>query len=335
MQTMLKHSFEASSDDIQLLSLMVTKKLKGDYGDPLPVSIEYELGDDPQRWEDRRQLNVMLTMTRGLTLRHQTVWWSDGSRDMEFIESAAEELDERISRFIDTQDDIRAMIAEVRAATKREIAKANRRGLAYRFVDIDLVASEHNYPSRVCPRISIERLSHSLRPEIASFEADCAYEVKYYFEMNREEQEKRVASRARLAEKGATGKIDAVVANALKSAGFDLPEVIDRLRQSDSWIVDIITEDQHFPLYWKNGAVYAHIRLEDGVSWNEGRLTFREAPKALTKRLVGRDLASVFQHPLLPDGLAIQYADGSKGGYGVLSCTPSFFHFDLASGHIW
>lgn len=200
------------------------------------------------------------------------------------------------------------MLKEVRATLSREIAKARRRGLPYRTLDVTLTPSatmSYDLPSVL---IGIEVLGPLLDAERVVFEAEGAGDVRGMFGDMREKQEQRLAMREKLAGLGGDVMIDAVTLAALHDANVSPAAAIAELRSSRNCIIDVDVRNGRMPLYVRDSIVIGNLPLGEGMHWNGGRLTIPVDRGIKAKNAKGKPLKRLIPHPLLDDDVLVEYA---------------------------
>jgi hypothetical protein len=338
-----------TNTDVHLVTMMVAKVLKDEHQiDEAPSFADYEVMEADVRPNRSTDIRVAIPLGRGISIDVKQHWWGDGNRDLSELAETAIGIAENFASVHEMKEDILAMTKEVRTAASREIAKANRRGLEYRLVSVVPGADNSNVSEGVVVDVTFERLSENLRPKLASFAADCAADVAGAFKADREAQEQRVARRLHLNDAGATGRIDSVVVNAMREAGHNVAEVLKLLATAVDQIVDVGDHDEEvrqfhsgkrdegkkwFRLYLNDGDVYARIEFGDGISWQEGKLSFQKAPLSLTKAK-GRPVRDIVNNSNFGD-IRVQSGSGKKGEYVVLYCTEDLLYFDADTGRLW
>jgi hypothetical protein len=335
-ETAVKTKVTASSD-VQVLAAMVAKVLRDEHSiDEAPSREDYRVAQGDPRSNGSTDILVGIKLARNLAIDVRQVWWTESDRTVEALVAAAGEIAEDIALVHDRRQDIIHMAAEVRAVVTREIAKAKRRGLPYSLVSASPKAVYDRVGEGIIIDVVFQGLSESLRPESASFGAECEADVVAAFDGRREVQEQRLSRRADLTAAGATGRIDSVVVNAMQGAGHDMAEVLKLLVTTDDCIVDVGDREDDmrmFRLHWNNGDVYAQITLGDGASWHEGQLTFQKAPVSPDNAKGGR-VRDIVDNPIFGD-VRVLSGSGKKGEYVSLNCTQDLLHFDADSGRLW
>lgn len=325
------------ADDLQLVALMTSKLLKADHGiDTPPVPADYRLFDKKQHANQSQELRVGIRIDRAVTVDVDHIWWGEEATDLTTLTDIAFQMADTISRMHAQRITIIEMLADVKAAARREVAKGRRQGIPYRLVSVTPVPSASDH-GEVCTEVLVETLGENLRFQLSRIEALNGGDVTEVFEAWKDEQSSRARLAGALEEVGATGQIDAVIVNALVAAGHDMAEVLARLATEEDRIVDIgggPAEERSFQLYWKEGQVFGWLNLADGGSWNEGRLYFRNSPIAL-KGVEGKRVSDVLANPVFGNNVRVTSASGDKGKIGTLSCTPDMLNFHAETGRLW
>jgi len=323
--------------DIQVVAAMVAKVLRHEHDiDEGPAPEDYRVAQQDVRFNGSTDILVGIKIDRTLSIDIRHHWWGEHDHRLDTLVAAAGEIAEDIALVHDRRQDIIDMATEVRAAVTREIAKAKRRGLPYRLVSVTPNPVYDRVEEGIIIDVVFQRLSESLRPESASFGAECAADVATAFEGCREVQEQRLSRRADLIAAGATGRIDSVVVNAMQEAGHNMAEVLKLLVTTDDCIVDVGERDDDmrmFRLHWNDGDVYAQITLGDGASWHEGRLTFQNAPVS-PENARGRRVRDIVDNAILGD-VRVRSGSGEEGKFVALFCTRDLLHFDADTGRLW
>lgn len=325
-----------SADDLQLVALMISKLLKADHGiDTPPVPADYRLVDKKQHASQSQELRVGIRIDRAVTVDVDHIWWGEEATDLTTLTDVATQMADTISRIHGQRNTIIEMLADVKAAARKEVAKGRRQGIPYRLLSVTPVPSADD--GDVCMLVMVETLGENLRPQHSQIDSLDGAGVTEVFDAWKDEQ----SSRARLArafdEVGATGQIDAVVVNALMAAGHDMAGVLAKVATEPDRIVDIgggPEEKRSFQLYWKEGQIFGWLNLSDGGSWNEGRLFFQNSPIAL-KGVEGKRVSEVLSNPVFGDNVRVMSASGDKGKSAALNCTPDMLNFHAETGRLW
>lgn len=326
-----------SDHDLQLLAALVARHLRREHESaPPPPAWAYRLEPSGQWVPGRMDVVLPVPVGRETAVRLVGSWHSDEFRDIEDLTGTAEQFAERISGLHASAGTNRSMLSQVRATVRREMAKANRRGLSYRLVDLapgDIEVDDPSLDFHV--RITLEMIGGTPQPEIMGFDACCAEDVTEIFAGLLEGQTSLARTWARMADAGATGAIDALVLADLTEAGVEIPVLLKQLHASPEWAIDIVTPaGEEKVLYWKDGIVEGHVTIGEG-SWNQGTVNLRNAPAALAGPVVGRPLAEVLPHHLLDDSIRIRRSHGRPGGTATLWCERRLSTFNAHTGQIW
>lgn len=323
--------------DLEIITLLVAKLLRDEhfiYRAPTPA--DYAIAPTGRALGASADLHVNVDLGRGMSIRVDHPWGADSDRDIETLVDDAQVISDKIAELRDHAPEIRGVIARVKAATKREIARAKRRGLPNELVSVAVMPVGATDNEHWIIRVEHAALAQSLKLEPFSFEATHESDVAAAFAGFLEVQISRAERRAALDEMGATGTIDAVVVAAIADAGLDVAEVLIGLRDSDDWTVDVASGgDRRFALHWQEGAVFAQVDLGDGVTWHENRLDFRKATKTVGEIDNGSPLSSFFEHPFLDERLVVRSGRSTEGERATIHCNRALLAFDADSGRIW
>jgi hypothetical protein len=337
-----KKSADALKDDIRLIAQLVAKRLRDEHcEDYAPTRDDYRLVNSVNFVRAGAELHVAVDLGRGLRANVFDVWWKDGDHDLDTLLRHSEDLADTVAEMRRQASDVHVMLSEVRRVAKREIAKANRRGLPYSLVSADLLPVQAGTHEEAVVRVEHNALGCSLKSERLAFDAACAEDVTASFAGFAEEQTRRAARRAELDRVGATGTIDAVLVAALEAACFDVPQVLAALRDSEDWIVDVGSpdgknpDDRGFRLHWNDGAVRSRVMLAEGIHWSEGKLHLERSPRAMDRVAAGTPLREVFNHPLIDERVSVLLGRGAKGGQATVYCREAMLNFNADSGRLW
>lgn len=333
----MKRTICREIEDLGLLALLVARQLRVEHGiDDGPAAGDYELVAGYGGRAAQKDLRLKVDLGRGASVRVSQLWWSVADRELENLVEAAEEFATEIARVRGEAADIRSMLSEVRAAAKREVAKANRRGVPHRLISIAPNPIQAGGSGDLSALVTVEMLDESARLGPHEFDACDAGEVAAEFQAAAERQSALAFRRTQLDRAGATGAIDAVVLARLRDWGVDVAGVLNRLRDEGDATIDVEAADgAKLCLYWKEGVVRSAFALADGVNWNEGRIRFTAAPKAVCGSVVGRPLAELFPHRYIGDDVIVLSACGKPGGHASLRCSEPLVHFDVQTGRVW
>jgi hypothetical protein len=323
-------------DDLHLLALLIAKRLHEEHAiDEAPARGDYRLCDSKVFAQAGKEVQVDVDLGRGLKVTIFDVWWDDNPELSSLLRNA-EDISERIADTLRDADATRAMVADVTAAARREIAKARRRGMPYTLTSVTLPRLQAGSHDLAVARVEHQALGRSLRLEPFAFHAESAEDVVRAFAGIADEQRRWMDRRAGLDRIGATGTIDSVVVAALVEAGLDMPQVLATLRDAEDWIVDLdVADGKRLILHWKEGAVRAQVMLAEGVNWHEGRLSFSNPPHTLKKLPEGTAVNRLFEHPFLEERIRIRGTYRTEGAYLSVTCNEAMLNFDADSGRLW
>lgn len=332
---MKKSAKITEQSDVELIALLVARQLRRENAiDASPALTAYSVVPVMRAYGPDSELHVEVELGRGVRAKVTEMLGHEDHRDLDVLLKSAEGISEMVAEVVAEASAIRQMLSDVRSATKREIAKANRRGLPYAFTSVELLPIQAESGGDYIVRVEHTAFGKSLRLEPFAFEAVCAEDAVHAFAEVREQQEVRAAARAELDRIGASGMIDAVVSAALDQAGFDFADILAKFRDADT--VDLKdAAGRSYCLYFKDGSIFSHLTLADGVRWNEGKITFDKAPEALTSLSKGSPLSDLYDHPLLGRSLIAYSVYGTAGNRGSVYCHGSRLAFDADSGRRW
>lgn len=330
--------------DLQLLEAIVTRLLRQEHlVDEVPSPADYTVELVPQRYNGSSDIRVAVKIGPGVAYDVTQYWPNEDHRDMAAITDAATEIADNVAAIHEQRGDILDMCREVRATTRREIAKAKRKGLDYRFVSAKPFSVWESVRDGFAVKVVYERLSEYLRMETVAFDASYAEEVVESFSEAYDEQISRAMTRHNLDAIGATGRIDSVLVNALHEAGHNIPQILQRLAAEPSRILDVGDfekqrgrdggDQRTFTLHWRHGTVYGQVAMDGNASWHEGKLSFKETP-VLLKGVVGKRLADVVGNNAFGD-IRIRSSHGEKGKWGWLTCENDLLYFNSETGRLW
>lgn len=331
---MKKVNARAIPEDLQLLALLVAKRLRSEHaGASAPGVGDYRIADSKAFVQAGSEVQVDIDLGRGVKVQFYDAWWDS---DLDWLLRMSSGIAEKIDRTVRHADGIRAMVAEVTAAARREIAKARRRGLSFSLTSVTLPPLEAGQHDEAIVRVEHLAYGKSLQLEPSAFHAACAEDVVSAFAGIVGEQGRRRDQRAWFDHIGATGRIDSVLVAALGAAGLDLTHVLTTMRDAEEWIVDFnIADGKRMTLHWDEGTVRAQVGLGEGVSWQKGRLSFDKSERRLRKVRKGSPLSKVFDHPFLNDRICVSGDYKTEGQYLSVNCNEAMMHFDADSGRLW
>jgi hypothetical protein len=323
-------------EDLQLVILMIAKLLKSDHGIDGPLTRnDFSLIDSRRYPHGGQELRVRVKIDRGVSVDVDHFWRGEGASDLRTLTATATEVARAIGDIHSRRVSITEMLEEVRAAARKEVSKARRRGLPYRLISATLVQLDDD--GKIFVQLWIQNLGVNLRHHQSSVRATRQEDVRQALAEWEEVQISRARVRDAMGAAGASGQIDGVVVNALREAGHDMADVLEQLAIEDDWIVDIGKGEENkktFCLYWKDGQVFSSLAVDDGSSWTEGRLHFQKTPVALTGAK-GKRVRDILSNPIFGDGIKVISTFGEKGGQGALFCTQEMLNFDIDTGRLW
>jgi len=331
-------AYEIAKEDIALVAMMVAKLLREEYGiTEAPKAADYSVSDKI-RHNGSTDLSLAVRLGGGLSFDVRQHWWVDHDRDLEALTETATELAENISIVHSQRTEMLELTKLVRNAAVRECSKARRRGLPYRVLSAEPSAAYDSISQGYGINVGVQAYSKAARLQETSFFVDSAEEVVSILASWEEEQSVLARARATLDQAGATGRIDSVVANALREAGHDVPDTLRRLVQSQEWSLDLgergDDERRFFCLYWKDGTVRAHIKLANGGTWSEGIVRLQASPVSLTGK-GGEALCEVLPDSAIGNDVRIRRASGKKGSHATIWCDQDLLNFNADTGELW
>lgn len=332
-----KSGSDMRTDDLHLFALLVAKRLRHEHQlESAPAPGDYRIADSKVFSQIGKEVQVEVDLGRGLKVMVYDAWWQEDEAGLDFLIRCANGTADKISETVGQAEGTRQMIAEVRGAARKEVAKARRRGLAYTMMSVSLPPLQAGGHDQTVARVQHLALGRSLQLEPFAFHAECAEDVVSAFARLADEQSRRSASRAWLDHKGATGTIDSVVVAALAAAGLDLPHVLTTMRDADEWIVDFDGGDgERLTLFWEEGAVRARIKLGEEVMWHKGKLCFGKSARSLKRLPSGSPVSRLFEHPFLEERIRIDGSYETEGEHLSVYCKGEMLNFDADSGRLW
>ncbi len=332
---MKKSAKATDQSDVELIAMLVARQLRLDHAIDASLTLhDYSVITKECAYGPDTELHVGINLGRGVRAEVVESLGPDGYRDFNVLLQSATDISETVADLLTEASSIRGMLSEIKSATKREIAKANRRNLPYVLTSAELLPVQAGSQDGYCVRVEHTAFGRSLRLEQFAFTAHCAEDAFRAFAEVREQQEGRAAERAALDRIGASGKIDAVVSVALDLAGFNFADILAKFRDQD--VVDLKAADgRNFCLYLKEGSIFSNLTLADGVHWNEDKITFDKAPEAFDSFSAGNPLRDLYDHPLFNSDLVARSIYGAAGDRGSVSCNASRLAFDEDSGRRW
>lgn len=310
--------------DVQLAKLLIARKLKDDGIDMAPEKIAATSKSETGR-DTRIRFRYPAANSRIIV---QSVVSDSVELTFADILEIVEEQTFSYQSMLDYHDVTEEIIAEVKVTAKREIAKAKRRGLAWKLLDIQPPTVEAGSTSLPSAEVTIEMLNAALVPNpycvVTQYSDDVISDLT---------DERLVANQTlRSVRKnwfdgvGAAGAIDAVALAVLRSGGQDVPAVIRRMRESDNGFV-VWCGDLPLSLRWADGLIKANFGITKEISYANSSLTLRGPEKLGSMHgLSGKPASVVVESPLL-EGATIIVAEDLAGSSKV-TLEPRFHVFD-------
>ncbi|BCA62673.1 hypothetical protein HMP09_1907 [Sphingomonas sp. HMP9] len=310
--------------DVQLAKLLIARKLKDDGIDMAPEKIvatfKSETGRDTRIRFRYPAAKVRVTV--------QSVVSDSDELTFADIVELVEEQASSYQRMLDYHDVLEEIIAETKVAAKREIAKAKRRGLAWKLLDIQPPTVEAGSNPVPSVEVTIEMLSAALVPNRYSVVAQYGEAIVSDLTDERVVLSQTVRSVRKnwFDGVGAAGAIDAVALTALRSSGQDVPAVIRRMRESENGFV-LHCDDLSLTLRWADGLIKGSFAITDQISYTDSSLSLRGPEKpASTLGLSGKPASVIVESPLLEGAVVIDAADSA--GISKVTLEPRFHVFD-------
>ena len=323
--------------NLELLALTVERLVRERGIDRAPARADYLIASVGRYGEGRPDVQVDFDLGRGLAVRLDDRWL-DPFDDEARLTDVAKDLAMTIQAVLASANEIRATVRELRAAAKREVAKATRRGLPWRLIDVQPSAVDASEPFDG-PSATIRMEVAGCTPVPAPFALDVCRVADLLSELDAmwQEQDDLARQWRALAAAGAVGAIDAVLHADLMAAGHDVPTLLRRMATAarEDFAVSLdLAGHQPRVIHWTNGVIHGAVELGGGATFHNGQLSYAAAPAWVGGRLRGRPLASFVDHPAIRPGVVIVSAHGGPCGYGRLTCTAPVLLFD-ATGRTW
>ena len=331
---MTKHD-EMTTADLDLFAMLVAKRFRDEGRQRAPARQDYRVVASGRYGEGRPDVHADVDLGRGLRVRVQDHWIGEGWDDIGRLVDISEAFARAIEETLDTADELRGMIRDVKAEAKRQVARANRRGLPWRVAAVEPSPVDADRLEGPAVTLTMEIAARTPVPATFAVDVYCADDVATELDAIREEQTRLAWAWESHAHAGATGAIDAVVHADLVAAGEDVPAILRRLAESREWVIGHIDRSgRRRVLYWKDAVVQGHVHLDEDAKWNEGKVDFRDAPAWIDGRIAGRRLSALMPSPIL-EGVTVRRVWGKPGGSGTVYCDAPTLLFDAASGQTW
>lgn len=294
-------------DALELMADLVNREAS-ERGDALATALRrIEIIEKGRYGEGRPDIRLTIALAAGVEASIDTGWKGRDATLSELVDDVAELVDAADRIFDDRQCTIETL-KEVRRTLSREIAKARRRGLPHRTLDVSLAPFEAGSDDLPAVTIFIEVIGPLLDAGRTGFDAECAEDVVRAFAAMREQQEQLLAMRERLARAGGDVMIDSVTLAALEDAGVSPTKAIADLRDSDVPIIDVDVRHGRMVLYVRDAVVTGNVALGDGMRWQEGRLTVPKSRDLSLADVNGKALNELVAHPYFDGHLEVAYA---------------------------
>lgn len=310
--------------DVQLAKILIARKLKD-----LGIDMAPEKIVATSKSETGRDTRIRFRYPAGkVRVTVQSVVSDSDELKFGDIVEMVEEQASSYQRVLDHHDVTEEIIAEAKVAAKREIAKAKRRGLAWKLLDIQPSTVEAGSNFLPSAEVTIEMLSAGLVPNRYSVVAQYSDDVVSDLTDERVglNQTVRSVRKKWFDGVGAGGAIDAVVLTVLRSRGQDVPAVIRRMRESEHGFV-LRCGDLPLNLHWSDGLIKASFGITDDISYADSSLTLRGPEKLTSMRgLNGKPASAVVDSPLLEGAVILAAKDWV--GSSKVTLEPRFHVFD-------
>ena len=291
-------------DGVALMADLVSREARARAGALAAALRRIEIVEEGSYGVGRQDIRLTIALAPGVETAVDTRWHDRDATLSEMVEDVGQLVDAAERIFDDRQSAIE-MLKEVRTTLSREVAKARRRGLPYRTLDLSLTPCEAASYDLPAVTIGIEVIGSLLAAGRHAFDVECAEDVVRTFAEMREDQEQLLAMRERLARVGGDVMIDSVTLAALEDAGISPAKAIADLQNSDVPIIDIDVRHGRMVLYIKNAVVTGNVALGDGMRWQEGRLIVPKARGVSLAGVKGKPLNQLVAHPYFSDHLTI------------------------------
>ncbi len=307
-------------DELLALAVSVAAHLRHDHGiDSAPEAAQYTFEHSSTNGKERLLLDVDLG--KGLVIPVEAA-----PAGIAAAGSADAPLATRLAKFIAYLHREKPEALATRRMIERRIAKVNATGMHCMLLSATPIRASVESWRRVFIEFFFEAIDDSLRVETKHFIVTDRKQTKEYFDNFDRGQARKAAHRARMARYGADASIDAVLLNALRSAGVEDADLLRTLHGSRDRDVSLVSANgTEFAASWKDGTLKGRVPLGDGVSWYDGSLFLDPAPRPFGEKDVGRRLVDIYSHDLLEDGMLVKRAFGKKGRPAQFICT-SFIH---------
>lgn len=295
------------TDDLALMADLMSREAGNRSADLVAALRRIEKVEEGRYGRGRPDVRLTIALAPGLEAVVDNRWSDRDASASELADSIVELIDSA-NRIFEDRDCTIEMLKEVRSALSREIAKARRRGLPYRTLDVTLTPSAAGSDDLPAPLVGLELIDPLLDAGRIEFHAESAEDVVRAFADMREEQEQRLAMRQRLAQVGADVMFDAVTLAALEDAGIAPADAIGAMRNSDIPIIDLDVRHGRMVLYVRESVVTGNTPLGDGMRWQENRLTVPKSRGLSFADVKGKPLNQVVSHDYFDDQLVVFYA---------------------------
>lgn len=203
----MKIALRDAAEDLQLLALLVSRELRESHGvESAPMLADYYLEPNTRRFTGMRDVLVLIKLGRNLSVEIMESWGCTHELEIDTIVTSARELASEIINVTHSSAELRQFLSEIRAATKREIKKAARKGLVYELIDVAPQIVNAGIPADYVATVRIRIMGETLGQESFGFQAEYEGDVRFAFDSIEEEQSHRATRRAELASMSVAGR---------------------------------------------------------------------------------------------------------------------------------
>jgi hypothetical protein len=302
-------------DELLELAASVAAHLRHDHGiDSVPDAAQYAFEDASINGKAR--LLVDVDLGKGLVIPLE-----GAPAGIAAAGSNTAPLPMRLAKLIAYLHGKTTELSATRRMIERRIAKVNATGVHCMFLSATPIEMDVDWCTGPFIEFFFEAIDDSLRVATEHFIVTNRKQTKEYFDDFDRGQARKAAHRARMARYGADASIDAVLLNALRSAGVEDADLLRTLHGSRDRDVSIVSANgTEFKASWSDGTLKGRVPLGDGVSWYDGSLFLDPAPRSFGEKDVGRRLVDIYSHDLLEDGMLVKRAFGKKGRPAQFIC---------------
>lgn len=265
---------------------------------------------------------------RKLRISISSICGDVGKLDFSGILKIAQEQASAFRRVVEHCDHLASALSQTRSIAEREIARLRRKGLDVTLKDVQpsvIKARGDRLPS---PEATIEVLGSNLLPQRLCIAVAHPEEIVAELGDKQlvERQTVRASRRDWLAEAGAAGAIDGVIAAALRDVGADVADAIQRmLADQEGFRVD--AGNRSIDLHWRDGLIGGNFVLDQNATYRRGEVSLDlTLDRATYRHMKGLPAGNILENALL-DGHVIASAAGSHGRSRIV-LEPRYHLFD-------